>query len=693
GGGGGGGGGGGTSQPGQNGAAGGAGLPGNPGDSGSVFVLSVAADSGTDGTPGLAGDAGNVGGNGADGGPSADAEDGGPGGAGGGAVFLRGCFIDGTILFNGGFVSVSGGDGLVKGGGGGAGGSISMRARTMSLHNGALLANGGDGDGEEGQRGRIAARARYIHHATAFMQALNGDGLANPGGAGSAGGVGGGGGAGAGVGGAGGAPGTGGTGGAGGWDLSTSLGGAGGLGGAQGAGGAGGWPGGCYRVYDSVTVREPGGRYVISPGFWTLDGEVIGQTFPEGDEVNGRGSKTDSTDLPFPPNDFHYYDDEYTDADGNTTRLKGNAVWSLLAPAADTGFPFNLYAPPGGGIIETDYHWNINLFDPPIDVRLNELPLYSGPLSGFMPADLGLVFIGTRGPEGCAFDFEPSRLVLGTLDGQHGFLSAGVDSFFDVFHTIGNPLGLPMNPEGGVQCVGAFSQPPGGPESRISRHTPCLTGRRDVSFDTGIQFFNPGSEPFTGWVILGVSLPDQTHIPGAAIGLYRLNPADPASPLAVFIRASSFDGDELISIIETPLPPESQWLRIRLGVDFDLNRLLDININALSTGEEVSMTLDDHFLAGGVSPMGPTTHFGLVVAPDGSYAMGFDNIRIEPLADRPTPCPADYNNDGGVDGADVEAFFADWEQGLPAADVNGDGGIDGADVEFFFAAWENGGCG
>ena len=407
--------------------------------------------------------------------------------------------------------------------------------------------------------------------------------------------------------------------------------------------------GGCYRVYDSVTVREPGGRYVISPGFWTLDGEVIGQTFPEGDEVNGRGSKTDSTDLPFPPNDFHYYDDEYTDADGNTTRLKGNAVWSLLAPAADTGFPFNLYAPPGGGIIETDYHWNINLFDPPIDVRLNELPLYSGPLSGFMPADLGLVFIGTRGPEGCAFDFEPSRLVLGTLDGQHGFLSAGVDSFFDVFHTIGNPLGLPMNPEGGVQCVGAFSQPPGGPESRISRHTPCLTGRRDVSFDTGIQFFNPGSEPFTGWVILGVSLPDQTHIPGAAIGLYRLNPADPASPLAVFIRASSFDGDELISIIETPLPPESQWLRIRLGVDFDLNRLLDININALSTGEEVSMTLDDHFLAGGVSPMGPTTHFGLVVAPDGSYAMGFDNIRIEPW---PTarPLPADYNNDGGVDG-------------------------------------------
>ncbi|MBS0195269.1 MAG: hypothetical protein JSR77_00765 [Planctomycetes bacterium] len=56
------------------------------------------------------------------------------------------------------------------------------------------------------------------------------------------------------------------------------------------------------------------------------------------------------------------------------------------------------------------------------------------------------------------------------------------------------------------------------------------------------------------------------------------------------------------------------------------------------------------------------------------------------------PCPADYNGDGGVDGTDVQAFFADWEAGVPGADVNGDGGVDGTDVEVFFAAWSNGGC-
>lgn len=55
-------------------------------------------------------------------------------------------------------------------------------------------------------------------------------------------------------------------------------------------------------------------------------------------------------------------------------------------------------------------------------------------------------------------------------------------------------------------------------------------------------------------------------------------------------------------------------------------------------------------------------------------------------------CAADYNEDGGIDGSDVGAFFTDWESGRADADVNADGGIDGGDVESFFAAWENGGC-
>jgi hypothetical protein len=55
-----------------------------------------------------------------------------------------------------------------------------------------------------------------------------------------------------------------------------------------------------------------------------------------------------------------------------------------------------------------------------------------------------------------------------------------------------------------------------------------------------------------------------------------------------------------------------------------------------------------------------------------------------------TPCPADYNGDGGVDGDDVIAFFADWDASIPQADFNGDGGVDGDDVIGFFGAWDNG---
>lgn len=55
-------------------------------------------------------------------------------------------------------------------------------------------------------------------------------------------------------------------------------------------------------------------------------------------------------------------------------------------------------------------------------------------------------------------------------------------------------------------------------------------------------------------------------------------------------------------------------------------------------------------------------------------------------------CPADYNQDGGVDGQDIEAFYVDFEDGLLGADVNQDGGVDGSDVEYFFLRWEAGGC-
>jgi len=83
--------------------------------------------------------------------------------------------------------------------------------------------------------------------------------------------------------------------------------------------------------------------------------------------------------------------------------------------------------------------------------------------------------------------------------------------------------------------------------------------------------------------------------------------------------------------------------------------------------------------------------FGFHVRVDGTLPGGGNTFYITGPSFQP-PCIADYNQDGGIDGADVETFFADWEAGSPGADVNGDGGVDGADVQAFFDPWKAGGC-
>ncbi len=56
------------------------------------------------------------------------------------------------------------------------------------------------------------------------------------------------------------------------------------------------------------------------------------------------------------------------------------------------------------------------------------------------------------------------------------------------------------------------------------------------------------------------------------------------------------------------------------------------------------------------------------------------------------PCAADFDGNGGIDGADLAAFFTAYEAGTTCGDVDNNGGIDGADLAYFFAVYEAGGC-
>jgi len=64
----------------------------------------------------------------------------------------------------------------------------------------------------------------------------------------------------------------------------------------------------------------------------------------------------------------------------------------------------------------------------------------------------------------------------------------------------------------------------------------------------------------------------------------------------------------------------------------------------------------------------------------------------DPICTGCAACAADYDQNGGVDGGDLAAFFADFEAGEACADVDNNGGVDGGDLAFFFAVFEAGGC-
>jgi len=54
------------------------------------------------------------------------------------------------------------------------------------------------------------------------------------------------------------------------------------------------------------------------------------------------------------------------------------------------------------------------------------------------------------------------------------------------------------------------------------------------------------------------------------------------------------------------------------------------------------------------------------------------------------PCVGDFDQDGGITGSDIAAFFTAFEQGDSTADVDQDGGITGGDIAIFFIRFEAG---
>ncbi len=79
---------------------------------------------------------------------------------------------------------------------------------------------------------------------------------------------------------------------------------------------------------------------------------------------------------------------------------------------------------------------------------------------------------------------------------------------------------------------------------------------------------------------------------------------------------------------------------------------------------------------------------GVTIGPDGTIYVVGETPALYVLTPNAPACPADLNDDGVVDGADLGALLSAWGiAGSADADLNDDGVVDGADLGELLSAW------
>ncbi|MCX5690061.1 MAG: hypothetical protein NTV94_09835 [Planctomycetota bacterium] len=117
-----------------------------------------------------------------------------------------------------------------------------------------------------------------------------------------------------------------------------------------------------------------------------------------------------------------------------------------------------------------------------------------------------------------------------------------------------------------------------------------------------------------------------------------------------------------------------------VGQDSGVNILADDTLSGFAWGENIGWI--NFNTASTLGAFGQQARIDYAAQRFRGYAWGEnigwinldDDTRFVGLSgSRCASCVADYNIDGGVDFADVQAFFGDWESGAGCADANQDG--------------------
>lgn len=221
------------------------------------------------------------------------------------------------------------------------------------------------------------------------------------------------------------------------------------------------------------------------------------------------------------------------------------------------------------------------------------------------------------------------------LTGQDAFyIPGGTDSVdFFVYTYAGNALGLPQNPDGGMNFVGGTGFA-GSVYARAQRDVDY--GDADmmvISYDFAGAYLGSGESANN----LG-SFSAQPY-PGAATYIHLMSWADPLDPVAynAFYLAYDAGGG---AHAQPGMSPGTAWENLDLEhwyrsytvLDFTSNRIVEVGIKDLTSGDEAVYNPSDWYLEGGeAGGLGRPTGFRFFAG--GSVAgnsLGFDNISIIP---------------------------------------------------------------
>ena len=284
------------------------------------------------------------------------------------------------------------------------------------------------------------------------------------------------------------------------------------------------------------------------------------------------------------------------------------------------------------------------------------------------------------------------------LTGQDGFyipVPTSVDYY--CYEYAANVLGVVAHPTGGGEQFVAGEGPGDGTNyARAQRDMNWGTGICTVTYDVAALYLESGTPGDN------VGSFSSNPYPGSADYIHLFSWMDAANQIW---RAWYMVYDSMGMIWDQPgISPGPEWDNLVLNhwysfttvIDFGLNKVVEVSITDLHTGESATFVTPDNdwYLEGGQAgglPLPTALRFFAGGSAAGN-CVAWDNCTILPEVE----CPGDIDGDGDTDHSDLGELLAAWctqagdPNWNPNADLDGDGHVGHGDLGILLADW---GCG